>query len=157
MNIYTYDPKTLEYKQTLTAEADPEETKLQGKFVALIPAYATLTAPPEFAQNQIPVFESGEWVIKADYRKNYKLVDDNFMVSDIKDIGKPAGAGYIVDLETSEEIRLNPDRFKIINGNVVKKSDTEYKTNMLHILNIILGGVKCKQNLISKAVNLPNE
>lgn len=86
MNIYTYDAKTLEYKQTLVAEADPEETKLQGKFVPLVPAYATQTAPPEFGQNQIPVFENGDWVIKADYQINRVSFADGYICNKICNI-----------------------------------------------------------------------
>lgn len=49
MKIYHFDEKTKEYITLTEAEADPEETRIQAKFVPLVPANATLIPPPECA------------------------------------------------------------------------------------------------------------
>ncbi len=128
MNIYNYAKETKEYLSTSLAEADPEATRRQGKFVPLMPACSTLVEPPEYnPENSIPVFENGEWVVKLDYRKNFYKVDDNFFVDRIKTIGEQEGV-YIVDKATGEAIKENPAKFKIEAGQVVRKSEDEYET-----------------------------
>lgn len=126
MNIYNYDEKTKEYLSTTIAEADPEETKLKGKFVPLIPANATLIDLPEYGENEIPVFKNENWVVQPDYRKIFYKVDDNLSVQDIKTIGDQEGY-YIVDKTTGDLIKQNPDKYKIYDGNVIAKTDEEYE------------------------------
>ena len=126
MKIYNYKEDTKEYLNSIEAYEDPEASRRQGKFIPMMPANSTLLAPPDYdPQNQIPVFEGGQWVIKADYRKNYKKVTDDFITEYIKDIGEIAD-GCVVTKELAEEIDKNPDRFKIENGEVIRKSDEEY-------------------------------
>lgn len=126
MKIYNYKEDTKEYLNSTEAYEDPEASRRQGKFIPMMPANSTLLAPPGYnPQNQIPVFEDGQWVIKADYRKNYKKVTDDFITEYIKDIGEIAD-GYVVTKELADEIDKNPDMFKIENGEVIRKSDEEY-------------------------------
>ena len=63
MNIYHYSPTTGEYLRMGYAKPDPLEP---GRY--LIPKYATTTAPPATGENEVAVFEGGEWVLKPDYR-----------------------------------------------------------------------------------------
>ncbi|OLA94794.1 MAG: hypothetical protein BHW64_01935 [Candidatus Melainabacteria bacterium LEY3_CP_29_8] len=63
MNIYYYDNKTKEYLYKSIADADPMATKLNGKFIPLIPAYSTLLAPPVTTTNQVACFIDGNWVV----------------------------------------------------------------------------------------------
>ena len=126
MNIYNYDRKTKEYLSTRVADADPEATRRKGEFVPLIPANATLIAPPEYEENEIPVFENDKWVIKPDYRKNFYKVNDSLIVDNIKTIGEQENF-YIVDKSIGEEIKQNPSKFKIEAGKVLKKSEEEYE------------------------------
>lgn len=132
MNIYNYDEKTKEYLSTTIAEADPEETKLKGKFVPLVPANATLIEVPEYGENEIPVFENENWVIKPDYRINFYKVDDNLSVQEIKTIGDQEGC-YIVDKTTGDLIKQNPDKFKIVDNQVIAKTDDEYQAEQEEI------------------------
>lgn len=126
MKIYNYKEDTKEYLNSIEAYEDPEASRRQGKFIPMMPANSTLLAPPDYdPQNQIPVFENGQWIIKADYRKNYKKVTDEFITEYIKDIGDITD-GYVVTKELADEIDKNPDMFKIENGKVLKKSDEEY-------------------------------
>lgn len=66
-----------------------------------------------------------EWTITPDFRKNFYKVDTNLNVQEITTIGGQEGY-YIVDKPTGEEIKQNPDKYKIENSEVVKKSDEEY-------------------------------
>lgn len=125
MLIYNYDKTTGEYLASRTADADPEATRRKGEFVPLIPANATLIAPPEYEENEIPVFENDKWVIKPDYRKNFYKVNDSFIVDSIRTIGEQENF-YIVDKSIGEEIKQNPLKFKIEAGQVVRKSEEEY-------------------------------
>ncbi len=125
MYIYNFDENTKEYLSTGLAEADPEETKNKGKFVPLVPANATLKEIPSYNQdNQIPVFENDNWVVKSDYRKNYYKVDENLNVLNIDTIGEQEG--IIVDKETGDLVKENPEMYKIVDNSVVKKTDEEY-------------------------------
>ena len=124
MNLYNYDKNTKEYLSTTIADADPAETKKQGKFIPLIPANATLIEPPTVEINQVAVFENNKWVVKADYRKNYVKVDDNFQVQEITTIGEQEGF-YLVDKATGELIKENPNNFKIQDGEIVQKTKSE--------------------------------
>lgn len=127
MNLYNYDENTKEYLYTSVAEADPEETKIQGKFIPLIPANCTEIPIPTYnSDNQIPIFENDNWVTKPDYRKNYYKVNNNLNVEDIITIGEQEGY-YIVDKATGEDIKQNSDWYKISSNNIVKKSSSEYE------------------------------
>ena len=131
MYIYNFDENTKEYLSTGVAEADPEETKNKGEFVPLVPANATLKEIPSYNQdNQIPVFENDNWVVKADYRKNYYKVDENLNVLNIDTIGEQEG--IIVDKETGDLVKENPEMYKIVDDSVVKKSDEEYNQEQLN-------------------------
>lgn len=67
-----------------------------------------------------------EWIITPDYRKNFYKVDDSLNVEEITTIGEQTGF-YIVDKATGDLIKQNPDKFKILDGEVVAKTDDEYK------------------------------
>ena len=129
MNIYCYDETTKEYLITRTADADPEETRIQGHFIPLVPANSTLIAIPEYSKNEIPVFENGQWVVKPDYRKNFYKVDESFNVREIETIGEQEGF-YVVDKAVGDAIKQNPDKFKIADNEIIEKSEDEYKEEM---------------------------
>ena len=122
--IYNYDNDTKEYLGFQEADKDPEATKIQGRFVPLIPANAVLTAPPEYGENEIPVYEAEKWVIKADYRKNFYKSDYYLNISEIDTIGEQEGF-ILIDKETGEDVKAHPNNYKIVNDEIVKKSDEE--------------------------------
>lgn len=127
MNIYNYDEITKEYLSTTIAEADPQETINKGEFIPLVPANSTLKEIPEYNQeNEIPVFENNNWIIKSDYRKNYYKVDDNLNVLPIDTIGEQEGF-YIVDKLIGDLIKENPNKYKVSSGNIIAKTDEEYQ------------------------------
>lgn len=162
--IYNYGIKEKEYLFKEVAHKDYEESKKQNKFVALVPAYATLLKPPEYGKNEIPVYssewttesvteiineqigtdEEGEpifeekevthqvkklienWTLKPDYRINFVKVDNDLNVYPITEIGNIEGF-LVVDKIIGEEIKKEKDWFKIVDNEVVKKSEKEYK------------------------------
>jgi len=69
MNIYDYDPDTGEYLGSRVAQLDPLVTKEKGEAVFLVPANATIIAPPSFKKNQMAVFDGESWEIVPDFRK----------------------------------------------------------------------------------------
>lgn len=125
MLIYYYDENTNEYLYSETADSDPEESKIQNKFIPLVPKFATLIAPPDVSDNQIPVFNGTEWDIKADYRHTHKICTDDFFISDIETIGEIQN-GYLITNELAQSIINNPVKYKIENNQIVEKTDEEY-------------------------------
>ena len=124
MKIYLYDKNTLEYIKSIEAEADPEETRIQGHFIPLLPACSTLIEPPKFNENEIPVFNGESWVIYPDFRGKFYKVNANLLLEEINNIGISEGE-IIVSKEIGEEILANPDLFKIIGTEVVRKTSEE--------------------------------
>lgn len=56
--IYNYGVKDKEFLSKEIAPKDYEESKIQNKFVALVPAYATLLEPPKCGENEIAIYSS---------------------------------------------------------------------------------------------------
>ena len=158
--VYNYSAETKEYIGQQQADKDPAESLAKGKFIPLVPANATLLEPPTVEENQIQIYsktiethqepyevidpETGEshteyktvttvienWNIEADYRKNFVKVDNDLNVSEIDTIGEQTGY-IVVTKEIGEEITQKPDMFKIVEGEVVKKSQEEYESEQL--------------------------
>lgn len=63
MDLVHYDPETGAYLATRPAREDPRNSG-----TVLVPAHATLIAPPEFAPGQWPVWQDGAWVLAPDLR-----------------------------------------------------------------------------------------
>lgn len=125
MNVYNYDEITKEFTGACPADADPESTKIAGYFVPLIPANATLSPVPNFnTKCEIPVREGDKWVIKPDYRKNYYKVDKHMQVLPVDSIGAQDGY-YIVEKSLGELISANPLKYKIVDDEIVEKTDEE--------------------------------
>lgn len=159
-SIYRYSKDTKEYTGLQQADKNPAESISQGKFVPLVPANATLLEVPEYGENEIPVYsrtvetheepyevidpETGEnhteyktvteiienWNIEADYRKNFVKVDNDLNVSAIDTIGEQEGY-IIVDKETGADIQADKNWYKIVDGEIVKKSQEEYESEQL--------------------------
>lgn len=153
--VYYFSPETKEYLYSEQADKDNALSEKVGHFMPMVHAYSTLVEPPTIEENQIQVYskttephqepyevidpETGEshteyktvttvienWNIEADYRKNFVKVDNNLNVSEIDTIGEQTDY-IVVDKELGEQIEANPDMFKIVEGEVVKKSQKEY-------------------------------
>jgi hypothetical protein len=75
MLVYNYDKFTKEYTGYEEAALNPEETKIQGHDVYLIPANATDVKPPKTAEHETVLYNNG-WEKVADYRNEYIVNDD---------------------------------------------------------------------------------
>ena len=124
MLVYNYDEITKEYLGSQEADCDYGETKVQGHFVPLVPANATLTAPPEEQTNKARVY-NGEWSYIDDYRTNYKKADSSLNIFDISNLGPIEEGFYLVTNAMAEGIESNRSYYKILNGEVVRKSNEE--------------------------------
>ena len=65
MTAYKFDKKTKALIGYLEAQEDP---MAEGQY--LLPANSTFTAPPEYGDKQIPVWNGTEWEIKEDHRRH---------------------------------------------------------------------------------------
>lgn len=101
MLIYNYDSITKEYTGYEEAYLDPEETKIQGKDIYLVPANATTEVPSETGENQVNIFETDHWTIESDFR-GQKMVDEAMIPESVSFIGT-LPEGYV--LITEEQIR----------------------------------------------------
>ena len=155
--IYNYKADTKEFTGVVEqADKDSAKSEKVGHFVPMVHANATLLEPPTVEENQIQVYskiietheepyevidpETGEshieyrtveevienWNIEADYRKNFLKVDNNLNVTDITTIGEQENF-IVVDKATGEDIKANKDWYKIVDNEVVKKSEEEYE------------------------------
>lgn len=100
MNVYHYDAETGEFVGATIAQEDPKDP---GKY--LVPANATVDAPPAPAENQSAVFRNGTWSKVADYRGT-KYYDAEGVEHTIHTLGKtvpvdatttpPPGPDYVL-------------------------------------------------------------
>ena len=87
MIIYNYNPVDGSLLSAGNADPDPLD---DGNF--LIPAHATSEEPPDFEENEIPVFSSGVWSIAPDFRGTTYWLPDGEEIT-ITEIGAlPEGA-----------------------------------------------------------------
>jgi hypothetical protein len=69
-NIHNFDAETGAFLSTIKARLDPLDRK------PMVPANATLIAPPEAGANEVAVWAEGAWAIKPDQRgTEYWLAD----------------------------------------------------------------------------------
>lgn len=86
-NIHNYDAETGAYLSTAKAGLDPLDRK------PMVPANATLIAPPEAGEKEVPVWVDDAWTIKPDHRgAEYWLADrSHHTVTEIGEV-PPANA-----------------------------------------------------------------
>lgn len=125
MKIYNYDSETKIYLSSQNADLDPEETKIQGKDVYLIPDNATTTKPPAAKENSVRVWDENKWIYVADYRQNYYKVDSNLNVFTIDKIGEIEQGYILVEKETGNLIKENPEDYIIDNDSIREKTAEE--------------------------------
>jgi len=101
MKIYNYDKDTKEYIGASEADLDPEETKVQGKNIYLIPAYATDVKPPKTGKAEVAIYDEG-WKKVPDYRGLY-MVNMYMIPEKVTKIGE-LEEGYAII--TEEQIAL---------------------------------------------------
>lgn len=121
MIIYNYDSITFEYIGESYASLDPEESKIQGKDIYLIPANATDKKPPKTKSNETCIYNNG-WQIKADYRGQY-IVDETMQPEKVEKIGNLPD-GYIVITEAQAQKIQEDDLYYVISdGRLIENPD----------------------------------
>ena len=65
MDAYKFDPSTKEFRRKIEAQEEPYHP---GEYA--LPANATFSAPPEYADKQIPVWNGTSWEIREDHRRH---------------------------------------------------------------------------------------
>jgi len=91
----------------------------------LLPYKATFIEPPEISENEITVWEDDHWNIVSDFRGKTQINIESREVSKIDYIGSIKQGFQLVTDETAQDIQRNPDKYKIIDNQLVNISDTE--------------------------------
>lgn len=94
MNIYYYDPMTLEYLGYREARIDPLETKIQGKDVYLLPATATFKEILPSRDGYAQRFVNNEWEYIEDQRKGIYYDPETGAEIIITELGEKIPVGY---------------------------------------------------------------
>lgn len=88
INVYNYHPVTGLYLSTSTAALSPlDETE-----VPLVPAYATLVAPPAVTAGLYQIFRGGQWQLLPDHRGEV-WYDVTGNIVPVVDFGDPTALG----------------------------------------------------------------
>jgi hypothetical protein len=92
LTYYRYNPLNLEYIGLITAE------------MAIAPDDSTLTPPPDFSENQRPIYVNDSWSIVEDYRGRYVYSETGQAIK-IEDLG-PIPEGYsLTRVPTEAEVK----------------------------------------------------
>lgn len=63
MKVYHYNPITKEFSGITEAKIDPLESKIQERFIYLLPAYATFDEAPACDTDRVAIYNGSEWEI----------------------------------------------------------------------------------------------
>lgn len=121
MFAYRYGTNTKEFIGIQYAQKDPKE----GGY--LLPANCTFKEPPDKVDGYVQVFDiiKDEWEQVRDHRGHYEVREEDFTFDIVKYIGE-AKEGYIFVADGVYENYLSdPDRYKIVNHQVIDIIDTE--------------------------------
>ena len=101
--VYLYSEFTQEYLGTQEADLDPVATEREGKPVIMLPANATLTAPPKKKkENTAWVFKGSKWVTTPDYRGKL-IANKDLAIRRHTELGELPD-GYVVITEEQERV-----------------------------------------------------
>ena len=123
MKIYNYDVFTKEYIGESEASLDPEESKIQGKNIYLIPDYSTTKKPPSVGENEVQIFENS-WKIVADYRGKY-IVGVDMKPEIVEEIGSIKDGFIIITDEQAHKIEEDDLYYIISDSTLVENPDYE--------------------------------
>jgi len=143
---YKYNPNTFEYLESQVAYLDPEETKIQGKNVYSLPAWATFDKPLKTKKNEVNIFDIdlATWKIEHDYRGMYQ-VNEDMQPEEVLNFGElPEGYIPITEAQANKiiedplyyiiqdgELIINPDydEQKLAIAKQDKYDEANYKAN----------------------------
>ena len=121
MLAYRYDTDTKEFIGLQYAQKDP-----LGKGY-LLPANCTFKEPPDKVDGYIQIFDldNNSWEQVRDHRDHYEVREEDFTFDIVKYIGE-AKEGYIFVADgIFENYLVDPDRYKIVDHQVIDIIDTE--------------------------------
>lgn len=120
MIIYNYDAVTLEFTEQSYADLDPEQSKIEGKDVYLIPANSTTIKPPKAKKNEVVLWNDTNWKIEPDYRDTY-IVDATMQPYKYDKIGELPD-GFIPITDAQAEIIIADKLYYVIQDNKLVKN-----------------------------------
>lgn len=116
MLVYNYDEKTKEFTSAVEAYLDPEETKVQGREIYLVPANATAEVPNKTGENQVNVFELNHWIVESDFR-GQNMVNEAMIPESVNFIGALPEGYVLITEEQIENINIKGRNYYIIENN----------------------------------------
>lgn len=127
MKVYMYDKLTKELIGESEARRDPLESKLRGEDVFAIPANCTDIVPPEVKYGEIAVFneEKQVWKKVQSHKGEYKVDKTNGIISLITDNLPLKSTELLVPTELVEDMKLNPLKYEMVNGEIKDISKTQ--------------------------------
>lgn len=118
-----------------------EEKAFLGKYPAiknprrqseyLLPAMATFKEPPITNENEVAIWDGNDWVVEPDYRGEKQVEIKTKLISNIEYVGKIKAGFQRVSDAMAEDIELNPNKYKEINGVLSDISNTEEYKKMI--------------------------
>lgn len=118
-----------------------EEKAFSGKYPAiknprrqseyLLPAMATFKEPPITNEDEVAIWDGNDWVVEPDYRGEKQVEIKTKLISNIEYVGKIKAGFQRVSDAMAEDIELNPDKYKEINGALSDISNTEEYKKMI--------------------------
>jgi hypothetical protein len=107
-HVYNYSNETFELTGEEMADLDPEESKMKGRNVFLLPANATFVEPPVEVENKIQVFNTGKqkWSQRSDFRGSVHYSPTGEM-TEIKDIGRKIPKTHTLKAPPQDKFKEN--------------------------------------------------
>lgn len=113
----------------------------------LLPVLATFKKPPNANENEIAVWQDDDWQIVSDFRGQTQINITSREVSKIDYIGELKPGFQKVSEDTALDIQNNPEKYKIIDNQLVDISDTEEYAQYLHEKEIKIRKEEIKKEL----------
>ena len=118
MIIYNYDDKTFEYTGQNNADLDPEQSRIEGEYIYLIPANSTTIKPPKIKKNEVALWDKTNWKIVPDYRNTY-VINEFKEIKFIKDIGALPDGYFVITEEQAEKVKQDPLYYIVENEKLI--------------------------------------
>jgi len=135
MKVYLYNKNTKIYEGEREARLDVLETQKQGKEVYAKPFNATFTAPPEYENGTVPLYNSktDDWTIIVSNVGNYVINTRINAISKITEDRPIRSYEIVITEEQYRDIKEEPDKFKLIDRKLVNISGTQEYQNKVNI------------------------
>ena len=121
LNIYLYNNNNEYISESITM-LDPEETRIQGKDIWIMPPNST-ELKPEFREGYIPIWNGESWDYAEDHRGEKGYIGKEFI--EIKELG-PLPNGFSIEKPelTPEEIKERSKQEILFNLSQIDKASS---------------------------------